>query len=62
MKFFFLFFLLPFSQINHLVSLTSPKNHRLHQLTLGTRGLLFQAMQAQGSLQKAALTSLGAMV
>ncbi|KAK7815127.1 hypothetical protein U0070_007792 [Myodes glareolus] len=44
------------------MSLTSPKNHRLHQLTPGTRVLLFQAMQAQGSLQKAALTSLGDMV
>ncbi|XP_041494985.1 primary cilium assembly protein FAM149B1 isoform X4 [Microtus oregoni] len=43
------------------VSLTSPKNHRLHQLTPGTRVLLFQAMQAQGSLQKAAPTSLGDM-
>ncbi|XP_075806085.1 primary cilium assembly protein FAM149B1 isoform X11 [Microtus pennsylvanicus] len=44
------------------VSLTSPKNHRLHQLTPGTHVLLFQAMQAQGSLQKAAPTSLGDMV
>lgn len=61
MKFFF-FFLLSFSQINHLVSLISPKNHRLHQLTPGTRVLLFQAMQEQGSLQKAALTSLGDIV
>ncbi|NP_001347294.1 primary cilium assembly protein FAM149B1 isoform 5 [Mus musculus] len=46
------------------VNLTSPKNHPLHQLTLGIRirVLLFQATQAQGSQQKAAPTSLGDMV
>ncbi|XP_052045776.1 primary cilium assembly protein FAM149B1 isoform X11 [Apodemus sylvaticus] len=44
------------------VNLTSLKNHLLHQLTLGIRVLLFQAMQAQGSQQKAAPTSLGDMV
>ncbi|XP_031216728.1 protein FAM149B1 isoform X6 [Mastomys coucha] len=44
------------------VNLTSPKNHLLHQLTLGIRVLLFQAMQAQGSQQKAAPTFLGDMV
>ena len=45
------------------VNLTSPKNHPLHQLTLGIRirVLLFQATQAQGSQQKAAPTSLGDM-
>ncbi|XP_051030428.1 primary cilium assembly protein FAM149B1 isoform X7 [Phodopus roborovskii] len=43
------------------VSLTSPKNHLLHQPTPGILILLFQAMQAQGCLQKAALTSLGDM-
>lgn len=44
------------------VSLTSHKNHLLHQLTLGIQGLLFQVMQAQGSLLKAARTSPGDMV
>lgn len=58
----FFFFFLPLSHTIHLVSLTSPRNHLLHQLTLGIRVLLFQAMQAQGSLQKAAPTSLGDMV
>ncbi|XP_004769519.1 primary cilium assembly protein FAM149B1 isoform X4 [Mustela putorius furo] len=43
------------------VSLTSHKNRLLHQLTLGIQDLLFQAIQAQGSLQKAAQTSPGAM-
>lgn len=49
-------------QIVHLVSLTSHKNHLLHQLTLDIQDLLFQAIQAQGFLQKAARTSPGAMV
>ncbi|KAF6317171.1 family with sequence similarity 149 member B1 [Rhinolophus ferrumequinum] len=41
------------------VNLTSHKNHLLHQLTLGTQGLLFQVLQ--GSLLKAARTSPGDM-
>nr|XP_051679180.1 primary cilium assembly protein FAM149B1 isoform X5 [Oryctolagus cuniculus] len=44
------------------VSLTSHKNHLLHQLTLGIQGLLFQVIQAQGYLLKAARTSPGDMV
>ncbi|XP_020929981.1 protein FAM149B1 isoform X2 [Sus scrofa] len=44
------------------VSLTSHKNHLLHQLTLGIQGLLFQVTQAQGSLLKGARTSPGDMV
>ncbi|KAM5240392.1 primary cilium assembly protein FAM149B1 isoform 1-T1 [Hipposideros larvatus] len=43
------------------VNLTSHKNHLLHQLTLGIQGLLFQVIQAQGSLLKAARTSPGDM-
>ncbi|XP_069913935.1 primary cilium assembly protein FAM149B1 isoform X8 [Oryctolagus cuniculus] len=43
------------------VSLTSHKNHLLHQLTLGIQGLLFQVIQAQGYLLKAARTSPGDM-
>lgn len=43
------------------VSLTSHKNHLLHQLTLGIQGLLFQVTQAQGSLLKGARTSPGDM-
>nr|KAF6424867.1 family with sequence similarity 149 member B1 [Molossus molossus] len=43
------------------VSLTSHKIHLLHQLTLGIQGLLFQVIQAQGSLLKAARTSPGDM-
>ncbi|XP_045639467.1 primary cilium assembly protein FAM149B1 isoform X3 [Ursus americanus] len=58
-------FLLPMTAMKKTqvpkVSLTSHKNHLLHQLTLGIQDLLFQAIQAQGSLQKAARTSPGAM-
>lgn len=46
----------------HLVNLTSHKNHLLRQLTLEIQGLLFQVIQAQGSLLKAARTSPGDMV
>ncbi|XP_017383500.1 protein FAM149B1 isoform X5 [Cebus imitator] len=44
------------------VSLTSQENHLLHHPTLGIHGLLFQVMQAQGYLLKAARTSPGDMV
>nr|XP_010348828.2 primary cilium assembly protein FAM149B1 isoform X3 [Saimiri boliviensis boliviensis] len=43
------------------VSLTSQENHLLHHPTLGIHGLLFQVMQAQGYLLKAARTSPGDM-
>ncbi|XP_071071951.1 primary cilium assembly protein FAM149B1 isoform X9 [Dasypus novemcinctus] len=43
------------------VSLTSHENHLLHQRILETQGLLFQVIQAQGSLRKAAQTSPGDM-
>nr|KAF6455961.1 family with sequence similarity 149 member B1 [Rousettus aegyptiacus] len=43
------------------VSLTSHKNHLLHQLTLEIQGLLFQVIQARESLLKAAQTSPGDM-
>ncbi|XP_036293631.1 primary cilium assembly protein FAM149B1 isoform X4 [Pipistrellus kuhlii] len=59
-------FLLPMTAMKKIqvpkVSLTSHKNHLLHQLTLGIQGLLFQVIQAQGSLLKAARTSPGDMV
>ncbi|XP_078201725.1 primary cilium assembly protein FAM149B1 isoform X13 [Callithrix jacchus] len=44
------------------VSLTSQENHLLHHPTLGIHGLLFQVMQAEGYLLKAARTSPGDMV
>lgn len=43
-------------------SLTSQENHLLHQPTLGIHSLLFQVIQAQGYLLKAARTSPGDMV
>ncbi|XP_078201723.1 primary cilium assembly protein FAM149B1 isoform X9 [Callithrix jacchus] len=43
------------------VSLTSQENHLLHHPTLGIHGLLFQVMQAEGYLLKAARTSPGDM-
>ncbi|XP_047681765.1 primary cilium assembly protein FAM149B1 isoform X4 [Prionailurus viverrinus] len=58
-------FLLPMTAMKKIrvpkVSLTSHKNHLLHQLTLGIQDLLFQVIQAQGSPLKAARTSPGDM-